>query len=453
MAVWSLVPLNKTGPTLRIDPEYYTPELLRYETAVKQYRSGWLALEDMTNLITDGDHLKRNYQEEGVLFLTSEDVGEFSISYESELRIDPKYEQTLARSRSEPGTILLTKTGRWYGKAAVCPNDCPIFNISADIAKIQLKPGYDPYFVACYLNSRIGYALVRRESTGATRDRIVLENLRRIPVPRIQDVSSVRKNIARLEKARQLALESMHAAEQLMVAALGVRDVSTSVSLSYSRRFAEMMAAGRLDSEYFSPRYQRVLEVLRRQRQTIRDVANLTERRIQPEVLAKQTTFQYIEIGSIRGDGIADSELVEVSEIPSRAQWIVEPGDVITSTVRPIRRLSALITPEQSGYVCSSGFAVLHPKEGANGIEPEVLLTFLRLPIICEILDLHTTASMYPAISTARLMEIPIAVPKQSVRDAIVSKVRAALKARTEAADLLEQAKAEVEHLVLGAGK
>ncbi len=89
-------------------------------------------------------------------------------------------------------------------------------------------------------------------------------------------------------------------------------------------------------------------------------------------------------------------------EAPSRAQWIVKPNDVITSTVRPTRRLSALIKPEQDNYICSSGFAVLKPTK----VEPEVLLVYFRSPIVCKILDLHTTASMYPAISTEDLLSI-----------------------------------------------
>ena len=229
--------------------------------------------------------------------------------------------------------------------------------------------------------------------------------------------------------------------------AIGLASLNVSERLFYERDFNELLTAERFDAEYFSPRYQKVLDILAKNSESIRDVADLAEIRFRPEKLKDSDTFQYIEIGSLGSDGLAGSETVEVAEAPSRAQWIVEPGDIITSTVRPIRRLSALITPEQSGHVCSSGFAVLRSKK--EEIEPEVLLTFLRLPIICEILDLHTTASMYPAISTTRLMGIPIAVPKQSVRDEVVAKVRAALTARAEAARLLEEAKAEVERLVL----
>jgi type I restriction enzyme M protein len=189
------------------------------------------------------------------------------------------------------------------------------------------------------------------------------------------------------------------------------------------------------------------LALLAQQGQTISDVASLVEKRFRPDQL-QGDTFQYIEISSIRGDGIADSETVEVDAAPSRAQWVVEPGDVISSTVRPIRRLSALITEEQSGYICSSGFAVLRSHN--EHIEPEVLLTYLRLPLICEILDLFTTASMYPAIATNKLMAIPIAVPKPSVRKKIVEKVQMAFEARAESVRLLEYAKSEVEQTVRG---
>lgn len=94
--------------------------------------------------------------------------------------------------------------------------------------------------------------------------------------------------------------------------------------------------------------------------------------------------------------------------------------------------------------MCSSGFAVLEPFD----IAPEVLLLYLRLPIVCEILDLYTTASMYPAISTADLLAIPIALPPASVEREIVEKVTASRQSQHEAQRLLTEAKTEVERLI-----
>ena len=261
---------------------------------------------------------------------------------------------------------------------------------------------------------------------------------------------NVRASYVAAIEARKHAARLVKHAEAALTQSLGLDALDLSPSLHYSRPFRDLLAARRFDAEYFNPRYQRVLARLEKGAQTIGDVADSAERRFLPGLAEKGSTFNYIEIGSLTADGQAEAESIAVADAPTRAQCIVEPGDVITSTVRPIRRLSALINDEQRGFVCSSGFAVLHPKPGKDGVEPEVLLTYLRLPIICEIMDLHTTASMYPAIPVDRLLSIPISLPKQSVRDTIVEKVRASFAARRESARLLEQAKTTVENMILG---
>ncbi len=119
-------------------------------------------------------------------------------------------------------------------------------------------------------------------------------------------------------------------------------------------------------------------------------------------------------------------------------------GDVITSTVRPIRRLSALIAPEQDGNVCSSGFVVLQPKQTA----PEVLLTYLRLPPVCELLDLHTSASLYPTISEQDLLGIPFPDIDAKTAEKVVNAVRAAQVERQRASQLLNATKRAVEIVI-----
>jgi hypothetical protein len=228
----------------------------------------------------------------------------------------------------------------------------------------------------------------------------------------------------------------------LLTYELGLDKLDLSEGLYSVRRVSEVRESGRADAEYFQPKYQQLMARLGRSGRRIKDVANLASRRFQPQ---PGKLFQYIEISDLSGDGYLESETLAGEDAPSRAQWIVRVSDIITSTVRPIRRLSALIEPEQDGYVCSSGFAVLQPK----GIESELLLVYLRLPIVCEILDLYTTASMYPAISTADLLNIPVTLPEgEAVQKEIVGKVRASRQARKDAQRLLAAAKAEVERLI-----
>ena len=152
-------------------------------------------------------------------------------------------------------------------------------------------------------------------------------------------------------------------------------------------------------------------------------------------------TFRYIEISDVQGDGTATDNTIPLSEAPSRATWHVQAGDVLTSTVRPNRRLSAIATPEQDGCIASSGFAVLQPQ----AVPAEVLLTYLRLPLFCELMDLHTSASLYPAISERDLLALPFPEIPAKASAAIVAAVRAAHTARARARTLLAQAQRAVE--------
>lgn len=68
------------------------------------------------------------------------------------------------------------------------------------------------------------------------------------------------------------------------------------------------------------------------------------------------------------------------------------------------KTLSAVIDSGQDAYVCSSGFAVLQPR----AIKPDVMLTYLRLPPVCALMDLRTSASLYPAISETDLLALPV---------------------------------------------
>jgi hypothetical protein len=74
-----------------------------------------------------------------------------------------------------------------------------------------------------------------------------------------------------------------------------------------------------------------------------------------------------------------------------------------------------------------------------------LLFAYLRLTVICELMDLHTTASMYPAISTTALMRQPFLRPDNATIRKVKHQITAARAARREAHPLLAKAKQAVE--------
>jgi type I restriction enzyme, S subunit len=269
-----------------------------------------------------------------------------------------------------------------------------------------------------------------------------LEDFERLVIPTISDELSAALTalIRQSEDQFKKAGSDVNLAECLLSESLGLVDTwQPPEPLTYVRRASEVAAAGRFDSEFFAPRTLQLLAKLGAGGRTIRDVAPPRHE----EFIAAATLgdFDYIEIGSLRGDGTVASERLACAEAPSRATWRVRAGDVVTSTVRPNRRLSALITPEQTGFVASSGFVVLQPKT----VSAEVLLTYLRLPPVCEVMDLHTSASLYPTISETDLLKLPFPQLDQKTCDQVTAAVRAAHAARSEAQALLARAQDAVE--------
>lgn len=441
MAIWSEVKLSDLYGESRLDAECYRPNVLRDQHALARLQT--VKLRQIA-LVTDGQHGYHKVDPESeIRHITARCVKSGIVTDTDADRLDRATHEANPRSQLEPNDILLSTAGT-IGEAGIVTSDILPANIDQDVARITIMKGapIDPWFLVAFLRSEFGRFQSERSTTGQIQGHISLATLKTFNIPLLpkqnQAADLMKQAVAGFQKAATKYAE----AEALLLSSLGLNKLDLSTSLFYVRRYSDTTTAGRVDAEYFSPRYQRVLNHLRQGGQTIGDVAPLAERKFQPQPGA---TFSYIEIGNLTGDGEVGAEVIDGGDAPSRAQWIVQPGDVISSTVRPIRRLSALISKEQAGHVCSSGFAVLHP----TGIEPEVLLVYLRLPIVCEILDLHTTTSMYPAIPVEQLLSIPIALPATSVRDRIVDKVQAAFAARREAARLLDEAKSTVERLIL----
>ncbi len=472
MAVWSVVKLSQMPPDLRIDAEYYRPEVLRLRRSVEEGRWPVETVEQLSeSVINFGAYSLCNeiaFQEfeekdaDAVEFITAQDIQDGFIDHANARWIPAsQHSGLLWKSRVSTGQVLVAMAAR-LGHAAVYDGGWPL-NSSQDIAKITVRDpeAFDPHYLAIYINSGLGRGLLLASQTGSVQQHTNLGRIKAIPVVKLPREDQLRA-AALYRKAvseRKEAATIIAAAEARLMEALGLDRLDLLPQKCYTRRFRDLEAETRFDAEYFNPKYQRIIKKLRAGGRTLADVAPLAQRPFDPAlrttregVGAGGSTFRYIEIGSLNGDGEAEAETLDVADAPSRAAWIVKPGDIITSTVRPIRRLSALVRDDQDGCVCSSGFACLTPKPGADGIEPEVLLTYLRLPIICEILDLNCTASMYPAIPEDRLMRIPIIVPDTKTRKSVVAKVQAAMTARAEAARLLEEAKKTVEDLIAGKG-
>ena len=434
------IKLSELERTRRIDSEFFLKENLVIAKRISELKSIPIA---QAASVSDGNHfeISSRFQDKGIPYYRGQDVvSNFFIEQSDAICIDENtfWEPHLLRSHLKREDVLLSIVGT-IGAVSLVSEDKPA-TCSCKLA--ILRPNViNGSYLGAFLLSKYGSNQVKKFVRGAVQTGLILEDFDQIhiPLPSRNFSSRIQSIIRTAHKRSEQARMSYSEAESLVLSQLGLKDLKLPEHNVDVKPFSQSFAStGRLDAEYYQPKYQSVLSILGRSGKRVGDVAGLARERFNPRGLI---AFDYIEIGNLAENGLAEAERVPIEETPSRAQWIVRPNDVITSTVRPIRRLSALIEQDQDGFVCSSGFAVLRPKR----IDPEVLLVFLRTPIISEILDLHTTASMYPAISTEDLLKIPIVLPSAKLCSEIVRRVRSSRNENRESKRLLQVAKHAVE--------
>jgi type I restriction enzyme, S subunit len=120
--------------------------------------------------------------------------------------------------------------------------------------------------------------------------------------------------------------------------------------------------------------------------------------------------FLYIDITSV---DVSRKEVTEARwltgrDAPSRARRRVLDGDVIVSMTRPNLNAVALIGPEQSGQVCSTGFCVLRP---GPRLDAGYLFHFVRTKNFVQALTALVSGALYPAVSEGQVRQQTIPLP------------------------------------------
>lgn len=434
----ALSTLLEGNEVFRIDADYFGTEVLAVIGRLRRYSSVPLA---SLATITDGIHTSLPFMDDGeVKVLSAKHPKENYIDRSQFETISADFHAQNPRTALREDDVLISTVGT-IGNSAVVTTDLLPANSDRHIGIIRLRKGtISPYFLSTFLLGRYGKTQSVRETTGNVQPNLFISKIGQLLIPRFSEKfeNDIATNVQRAYQLREESTEQTAHAEISLLRALGLENWQAPEPLSYIRSSRDAFAAGRLDAEFFTPRVRYLLDRLGSDGLIIADVASPRRERFSPK---KSGTFHYIEIGNVQPDGTANADAIPHNEAPSRATQKVRAGDVINSTVRPIRRLSAMISSAQDGYICSSGFVVLQP----HRIAPEVLLTYLRLKPVCELMDLHTSASLYPAISEKDLISLPIPSIMAQVQCDIKTFISAARQAKQRATQLLDAAKRAVE--------
>lgn len=131
----------------------------------------------------------------------------------------------------------------------------------------------------------------------------------------------------------------------------------------------------------------------------------------------------YIDISSIDNKAHSMTSTTEFvfNEAPSRAQQIVQNGDVLVSMVRPNLRNVAIVSSEDKNLVASSGFCVLRSLS-SNG---EFLKQLLLSDFFTDYLLIRVSGANYPAVREEDIKECKLGIPPAELQLEFSNKIKA----------------------------
>jgi type I restriction enzyme S subunit len=390
----------------RIDAGYYRPE---YVANAKRLLDSSLERAELSSLVSDGRRtlyfgtstLEEEEAPEGwVPFLTSDDIGEdgFFVETRARRRVPPSFLDQYPAGRLRSGELLVKVKGPNQTTAYI--ETIPQFPllVSGTIwGGLVRKDIVDPHYLVAALSCPYAVMARTRLRTNLNVEFLGAEDLLSLALPKpthpVQRYigDKVRQAERLRERARKLERESSSFFELAEW---------TQPRAGHRRSYVagrQAISSERLDAPFYDPGHDALAAVLQGQQAVhLSQIATLVEDRWNR--LGQQ--FDYFEIGDLDiASGVIAASRLPVGSAPSRAQILVEPWDVLVSTVRPNRKNVGLVpaSDEPLPLVASTGFSTLRFGTPERAV---FYHSFLRSDAATQQLMRWNSGATYPAIES-----------------------------------------------------
>ena len=302
-----------------------------------------------------------------------------------------------------------------------------------------------PECLTAFLNTKYGVLDVqRRARISIGQSNVNAEELKRVEIPLLCDKLQTQITFL-FDKAFhsiQAAEAKYRQAQTLLLSELGLDDWQPQHRLTFVKNYSGTQQAGRIDAEYYQPRYEEIVQALKSHSGswgTLGSLVHLKDENFRP---ADKTEYKYIELANIAGFGeINDCMIEQGQDLPSRARRKVSTGDVIVSSIEGSLDSIALIDEEYDQALCSTGFHVVN----SQAFNSETLLVLLKSIIGQLQLKKGCSGTILTAINKEEFNKIILPIIAGEKQIQIQQKVVESFNLRKQSKHLLESAKRAVE--------
>ena len=447
MNQFSIIRKSQLEGAQRLDAEYYQPEYLAMSKKIKSMSS--TRLGDIA-FITDGEHGSPIWDENsGIKYFSSQFVNEGSLATEDIRFINTAINERNKRTQLKEGNILLSIVGKIGMAGIVKTGDLPA-NTDRNVATIKILDNkYLPEYITTFLNSKYGRFQTFREVAGNVQPIVILSKIRDFIIPNLS--KGVQESILTLFNQfivfQKTSYDLYTQAENLLLEELGLKDFQISEDLSFIVNYSDTEKVGRVDADYFQPKYQIISEKIKSRNAKLLGKLVTLKKGFEPGSEKYQEEGKlFIRVSSLSKNGIENKDQKYLSdELYQKLKPDYEPevGEILlTKDATPG---IAYVVKELVEGIISGGILRLKLK---GDIEPEYLALCINSMIGRMQAERDVGGSVILHWKPEQIKNILVPVLPKSTQQKIAELVQKSHEARRKSKELLEEAKRKVEEMI-----
>ena len=439
--------LKKENRTFRIDSNFFIKKSLSVDNKIKSMNHFYISEE---NIVSGpfGSSLKSDaYLNAGVPFIRIENIKNgFSISTDNLIYISEFDNSRLKSSQLFEDDLILSKVGNTIGYYARVDSNIKNCNISENNIGIKLN-SYNrdvKHYIMTFLNSKYGNILTLRRISGNAQPKLNVFDISEIPIPQFNEefYKKISDKIIKADELKQHSKSLYSQAEDLLLGELGLKDWRPKNTLHTTKKFSDFAQSGRLDAEYYQPKYDDLFERLQKvDCKTIKEIQIINYRGFQPEYV-ENGKIDVINSKHILEDGLDYENFEKTDEVSFnnavRAQ--VKYGDILTYTTGAnIGRTQVYLSEKKA--MASNHVNMLRVKD----VNPIYLALVLNSKIGRMQTEKSSTGSAQVELYPDDLASFIIPILPEAIQTKIASLIQQSFECKAQSKQLLEDAKRMVE--------
>lgn len=442
---YSIVNLSQIVSDFRIDAECYKKEYLEIEKTLKkrQYTTIGRIVKTFSKGIFD---IKAEcYSDDGVPFVRISDLKNMLIDDSNIVHISEEESEKAKKSILSYGDIVLSKTA-YPAASLVSLERC---NTSQDTIAVKLREDSNikSHFLVMFLNSKYGFLQMKRWFTGNIQMHLNLKDSKGIIIPILSDSfqdlieEQFERAISQIEKSKQRYKQ----AQTLLLSELGLLNWKPKHHLTFVKSFSDTQQAGRIDAEYFQPKYDEIVKAIKSYSRGWDTLGNLVSVKKCMEV----GSDEYLDDGIpfIRVSNLSPFEITEEKYISEElylklSEHQPQKGEILLSK-DATPGIAYYINEKPRKMIPSGG--ILRLKKIDDRINEEYLTTVLNSLIVQEQIKRDVGGSVILHWRPDQVKNTLIPILDGSLQDEIKQKINESFNLRKQSKHLLESAKRAVE--------